>query len=76
MTGRWTEGEYERLFGAYPPEGRGPTRSKAEMIAKEFGRTTDAIEWQWEDGAAYVQGRSASTTSQALKDWLDGRGSR
>jgi hypothetical protein len=31
----------------------------------------DAVGWQWGDGAAYCGGRSAATTSDVLKSWLD-----
>ena len=70
----WTDGEYERLFGLFPPDGPRPTEDAAEMVGIEFGRTADAISWQWDDGAAYCTGRSASTTSETLKAWLDRRG--
>jgi len=73
MTRRWTETEYQRLFSRVPPEGRPPEREEVAQLAAEFDRTHDAIRWQWEDGAAYVTGRSASTTSDALKAWLDRR---
>jgi hypothetical protein len=48
-----------------------PTRDEAIAIASELRRSVGAIEWQWADGAGYVSGRSASTTSGALKTWLD-----
>ena len=70
----WTEAEYERLFGAFPPGGPRPTDGEVEVLAMEFGRTPDAINWQWGDGAAYCLGGSASTTSEPLKAWLDERG--
>jgi hypothetical protein len=75
MTGRrWTESDYERLFGLFPADGARPSKEQVAAFAREVGRTNDAISWQWEDGAAYVSGRSASTTSLALKRWLDRRG--
>lgn len=70
----WTEAEYERLFGAFPPHGPRPTDGEVEALAIELGRTRDAISWQWDDGAAYCRGGSASTTSEPLKAWLDKRG--
>lgn len=75
---RWTEDKYEVLFTAFPPDGAEPNEAEADQLAFEFGSTRGAVQWQWADGAAYVQGRSASTTSQSLKDWLDatGRGPR
>ena len=68
---RWTEGEYERLFGRFPVDGPRPAVDEFADYAQEAGRTTSAISWQWDDGAAYVAGRSASTTSLVLKAWLD-----
>ena len=73
MKRRWTDEEYDRLFGRFPPDGSRPTRAEVAVLANELDRTVDAIAWQWEDGAAYVAGRAASTTSQVLKDWLDHR---
>jgi hypothetical protein len=67
----WTEAEYESLFTQFPPDGAAPTELEANSLALEFGRTSDAVTWQWQDGAGYVQGRSASTTSDVLKLWLD-----
>lgn len=67
----WTDADYAALFDRFPPENARPTDSDADDLALELGRTRDAIRWQWEDGAAYVQGRSASTTSQQLMTWLD-----
>ena len=67
----WSEGEYAVLFGAHPPAGPRPTPEEARLLSTEMARSVGAIEWQWEDGSAYVGGRSASTTSQALKHWLD-----
>ena len=74
--GLWTEHEYEMLFGQFPPDGARPSQSEVAAIAAELGRTQDAISWQWSDGSAYVDGRSASTTSEVLKRWLDRRGAR
>ncbi len=72
MSGRpWTEQEYRRLFGTFPPNGGRPSRGDFGVLAREFDRSVDAVSWQWEDGASYVTGRSASTTSDALKSWLD-----
>ena len=72
MSGRrWTNDEYERLFGRFPADGLAPSRDQLADLARGIDRTVDAIQWQWEDGAAYVSGRSASTTSLALKTWLD-----
>jgi hypothetical protein len=68
----WTEVEYQRLFSAFPPDGSRPTRVEASAIATELQRTTDAVLWQWTDGARYVMGEAASTTSRALMRWLDG----
>lgn len=70
----WTEAEYERLFGRFPPEGPRPSDEEVDALAAELGRTSDAISWQWGDGASYSQGGSASTTSEPLKAWLDRRG--
>lgn len=67
----WTESEYTTLFGAHPPNGPRPSRDELLGLASDLGRTVGAIEWQWSDGAEYVAGRSASTTSEALKQWLD-----
>ena len=72
----WSETDYETLFGNHPPTGPRPTEAEIDAISMELGRTPDAISWQWDDGAAYVQGRSASTASEVLKIWLDRRGSR
>ncbi len=69
----WTESEYQTLFGAFPPDGPHPTSDDAVAIAAELRRAVGAVEWQWADGAAYVSGGSASTTSDALKSWLDRR---
>lgn len=67
----WTEGEYRALFGAFPPDGPRPSQDELVAMATELRRSIGAVEWQWADGAAYVGGRSASTTSDALKAWLD-----
>jgi hypothetical protein len=70
----WTDREYEVLFGRFPPNGARPTDDQIAMLAAELGRTADAIRWQWGDGSAYCGGRSASTTSEPLKAWLDRTG--
>lgn len=67
----WTEAEYETLFGRLPADGVRPSDGDVDALAAELGRTADAISWQWTDGAAYRTGRSASTTSEPLKAWLD-----
>jgi hypothetical protein len=69
----WTESEYETLFGRFPAKGQRPSDADVDGLAIELGRTADALSWQWSDGAAYVSGRSASTTSDVLKTWLDNR---
>jgi hypothetical protein len=71
---RWTEGDYEQLFGHFPADGPRPSADQIAELAGQTDRTVDAISWQWEDGASYVSGRSASTTSLALKAWLDRKG--
>jgi hypothetical protein len=70
----WTEGEYAILFGRFPPTGHRPTNEQVAAMAADWGRTFDAVRWQWEDGASYCTGGSASTTSEALKAWLDRTG--
>jgi hypothetical protein len=70
----WTEQEYEVLFSRFPPTGDRPNDDQIAALAAELGRSTDAIAWQWSDGAAVCSGRSASTTSQALIAWLDRTG--
>lgn len=70
----WTEAEYEALFRRFPPDGPRPSEADVDALAAELGRTHDAISWQWGDGAAYVRGASASTTSEPLKAWLDRQG--
>ena len=70
----WTEDEYETLFGRFPPDGVRPSEAEVDALAAELGRTHDAISWQWSDGAAYIRGASASTTSEPLKAWLDRQG--
>ena len=70
----WTEREYEVLFGRFPPRDPRPADHEISLLAAELGRTFDAIDWQWSDGAAYCGGRSASTTSDTLKTWLDRTG--
>jgi hypothetical protein len=72
----WTEAEYETLFRRFPPEGERPSEADVVALAAELGRTHDAIAWQWGDGAAYLRGASASTTSEPLKAWLDRQGVR
>lgn len=69
----WTEAEYEILFLRFPPDRDRPSEADVDALAAELGRTHDAISWQWGDGAAYVRGASASTTSEPLKVWLDQR---
>jgi hypothetical protein len=69
----WSESEYELLFSRFPPTGPRPPDEQIALLAAELGRTFDAISWQWDDGASYVSGGSASTTSGPLKVWLDGR---
>jgi hypothetical protein len=72
----WLESEYETLFGRFPPDGSPPSAEEVDEVSVELGRTPDAVSWQWTDGAGYVQGKSASTTSGVLKTWLDSRGMR
>lgn len=72
----WAETEYENLFGRFPPNALRPSERDVDALAAELGRSRDAISWQWNDGAAYCQDRSASTTSEPLKAWLDRRGLR
>jgi hypothetical protein len=67
----WTDDDYATLFRLYPADGDRPTPDEVERIAADLRRSPDAIVWQWEDGASYVSGRSAMTTSDALKNWLD-----
>jgi hypothetical protein len=69
----WTEAEYELLFGRFPPEQERPSEADVRLLAAELGRTPDAVQWQWGDGASYVRGGSASTTSEPLKAWLERR---
>ncbi len=71
----WTERDYETLFGRFPPSSPRPSDEQITMLAAELGRTSDAISWQWGDGAAYCIGGAASTTSEPLKAWLDRSGS-
>jgi hypothetical protein len=68
----WSYSDYKTLFGRFPPKGDRPTEAEADELALQLGRTRDAITWQWQDGANYVQGKSASTTSEQLMRWLDG----
>lgn len=70
----WTEQDYAILFGRFRPTGDRPSDDQVAVLAAEFGRTFDAIIWQWSDGAAYCAGRSASTTSNALIAWLNRSG--
>lgn len=70
----WTEQEYETLFGRHPADVQPPSEEEADELAMELGRTTQALLWQWQDGANYVQQKSASTMSDVLKEWLDRRG--
>lgn len=67
----WAEAEYDTLFRPFPPDGNAPSGADLDALAAELGRTPDAISWQWSDGAAYCTGKSASTTSEQLKTWLD-----
>lgn len=71
---RWTEAEYAILFGRFPPRGSRPSRTDCAELGNVLNRSADAIDWQWTDGASYCGGRSASTTSDALKSWLDRTG--
>jgi len=70
----WTDREYAALFGRFPPDGPKPDVRAIADLAAELDRTLGAIEWQWDDAAAYCGGRSASTTSQVLIAWLDTHG--
>jgi hypothetical protein len=70
----WTEREYETLFGRFPPNRDRPSDDEVAALAAEFGRTPDAISWQWDDGASYCSGGIGSTTSDSLKTWLDRSG--
>jgi hypothetical protein len=77
VSGRlWTVHDYEQLFGQFPEDGPPLSTTQATGLAQQTNRKVDAILWQWEDGASYVSGRSASTTSLALKAWLDRRSDR
>lgn len=70
----WTEAEYETLFGRFPPTHERASEDQIATLAAEMGRSFDAIGWQWQDGERYCAGASASTTSAALKSWLDRTG--
>ena len=72
----WLESDYETLFGLFPPEGSSPSPGQIDDLSVELGRTPDAVSWQWADGARYVHGKSASTTSAVLMTWLDTRSGR
>jgi hypothetical protein len=67
----WTDSEYERLFRAFPPDGPHPSADDIERLASEFGRTFDAVDWQWRDGENYVRDGSTTTMSDQLRSWID-----
>jgi hypothetical protein len=70
----WSEAEYEVLFARFPAIGLHPSETEIAELAEKLGRSFDAADWQWRDGHVYCEGRSASTTSNALKAWLDRTG--
>lgn len=48
-------------------------QGRQEEMAREIGRSVDAVGWTWEDANAVLRGRP-STASERLKDYLRERG--
>lgn len=69
----WTREERDALFDRHPPTGPRPSRGDYEEVAREIGRSVDAVGWTWEDANAVLRGRP-STASERLKDHLRERG--
>ncbi len=70
---KWTKEERDALFDRHPPTGPRPSRDDYEAVARQIGRTVDAVGWQWVDADTAIRGRP-STASRRLKDYLTGRG--
>ena len=69
----WMEAELDILFDRFPPTGRKPSWGDCEKLARELGRTPDAIDWQWQDANTVIRGMP-STASDALRNYLKLRG--
>jgi hypothetical protein len=69
----WSYEEWDRLFHAFPPTGSNPSREQLAQIAKEIGRTFDAVEWSWGDAKAVIEGRK-NTSSLRQQAYLRERG--
>jgi hypothetical protein len=70
---RWTDAERDRLFDAHPPNGTRPSAGDYETIARELGRTVDAVGWMWDDADTAIRGL-ASTAPNVLREYLRKRG--
>lgn len=67
---RWTEAEYEELFGKHPPTAsRCPTTDECIAMGASLRRTPGAIKAQWDDGRSMVLGQ-VSAASTGLRDYL------
>ncbi len=68
-----TREERDALFDRHPPTGPRPSRGDYEAVARQIGRTIDAVGWTWEDANTAVRGLP-STASRRLKDYLREQG--
>jgi len=76
MARRWSEAEWDELFGAYPPvAGHKPDHAACDDLGRRFERTRWGILWMWLDAEAYLRG-ARSFASQRLIDHLARRGLR
>ncbi len=69
----WSHEEWDLLFGEYPPTGAHPPREGIARIARQIGRSEDAVGWSWEDANNLIGGRK-STSSLRQQAYLRERG--
>ena len=74
MAGAWTTSEYERLFRDHPPtKPHAPGGDDLAALAWEFGRSTGAVNGQWQDARSAILNNKTAASSPLL-GYLRGRG--
>jgi hypothetical protein len=70
----WRDDEYDVLFERHPPDrAKAPTHIESRVIARRLGRTTGAVQSQWDDARSVVCGNK-SAASRSLRAYLGRRG--